>query len=92
MFAHLKLKNSVVSKYLYVFTRMFVSPQAVPGQTEAELDNGLICGHAYSITDIKLVSPSVCVFWSLVNFFLSCVHRALLHHEFCLHDECHGSS
>ncbi|BFZ06814.1 hypothetical protein BsWGS_09853 [Bradybaena similaris] len=33
---------------------MGCSIDAVPGQTEAELDNGLICGHAYSVTDVKL--------------------------------------
>merc|ERR1712142_333609 len=32
------------------------SIDAVPGQTEAELENGLICGHAYSITSVKLVN------------------------------------
>ncbi|CAG5125959.1 unnamed protein product [Candidula unifasciata] len=33
---------------------MGCSIDAVPGQTEAELDNGLICGHAYSVTNVKL--------------------------------------
>ena len=30
--------------------------QAVPGKVEAELANGLICGHAYSITAVRHVS------------------------------------
>ena len=30
--------------------------QAVPGKVEAELANGLICGHAYSITAVRKVS------------------------------------
>lgn len=33
--------------------------QAVPGQTEAELPNGLIAGHAYSITDVRTVSTTM---------------------------------
>ena len=32
--------------------------QAVPGKVEAELANGLICGHAYSITSVRMVSIS----------------------------------
>ncbi len=32
------------------------SLQASPGEMEAELENGLIIGHAYSITDVKVVS------------------------------------
>ena len=28
----------------------------MPGKLEAELQNGLIMGHAYSITDVKLVN------------------------------------
>lgn len=37
---------------------LFVSAvfQAKPGQLEAELSNGLIMGHAYTITDVRLVS------------------------------------
>jgi calpain len=31
----------------------------VPGQTEAELPNGLIAGHAYSITDVRTVSTTM---------------------------------
>ncbi|BFZ11476.1 hypothetical protein BsWGS_14514 [Bradybaena similaris] len=33
---------------------MGCSIDAVPGQTEAELSNGLICGHAYSVTSVQL--------------------------------------
>ena len=36
--------------------RLFAYLQAKPGQMEAELSNGLIMGHAYSITGVKLVS------------------------------------
>ncbi len=32
--------------------------QASPDQLEAQLDNGLIMGHAYSVTDIRMVSVS----------------------------------
>ena len=32
--------------------------QADPSQLEARLDNGLVMGHAYSVTNVKLVSPS----------------------------------
>lgn len=36
---------------------LFVFPiQASPDQMEAHLDNGLIIGHAYSITGLKTVS------------------------------------
>jgi len=35
---------------------MGCSIDAVPGQLEAALDTGLICGHAYSITSVKLVN------------------------------------
>uniref|UniRef100_A0A0B7AGX8 Calpain-3 n=2 Tax=Arion vulgaris TaxID=1028688 RepID=A0A0B7AGX8_9EUPU len=33
---------------------MGCSIDAVSGQIEAELSNGLICGHAYSVTDVKM--------------------------------------
>lgn len=51
--------------YLLSFVLYF---QAVPGRVEAELANGLICGHAYSITNVILVSDlrynlSVCQSW-----------------------------
>ena len=35
---------------------IFAFLQAVPGKVEAELANGLICGHAYSITSVRMVS------------------------------------
>lgn len=35
---------------------MGCSIEAMPGQMEAELSNGLIMGHAYSITDVRMVS------------------------------------
>jgi calpain len=34
---------------------MGCSIEAVPGKTESELPNGLICGHAYSLTSVKLM-------------------------------------
>merc|ERR1712178_270448 len=34
---------------------MGCSIEAVPGVTEAQLENGLICGHAYSITKVALM-------------------------------------
>jgi len=34
---------------------MSVCLQADPGKLEAELPNGLIMGHAYSITGVKMV-------------------------------------
>jgi hypothetical protein len=39
--------------------------QAVPGQTEAELPNGLIAGHAYSITDVRMVRATEYVLFYL---------------------------
>uniref|UniRef100_A0A0B7AEW7 Calpain-3 n=1 Tax=Arion vulgaris TaxID=1028688 RepID=A0A0B7AEW7_9EUPU len=33
---------------------MGCSIDAIPGQIESELANGLICGHAYSVTDVQL--------------------------------------
>ena len=38
----------------------------MPGKMEAELDNGLIMGHAYSITDVKLVGIDMCTAHSAV--------------------------
>jgi len=35
---------------------MIACIQADPGKLEAELPNGLIMGHAYSITGVKLVT------------------------------------
>jgi len=38
---------------------------------EAQLSNGLIIGHAYSVTDVRYVSPSVFSAITAFNFFLS---------------------
>ena len=53
-------------QYCYNF---FIS-QAQPNEIEAKLDNGLIKGHAYSVTDVRLVSTSehnlVAKIWGLM--------------------------
>ncbi len=41
--------------FQYNLTKLLFILQAVPGKLEAELPNGLICGHAYSITSVNLV-------------------------------------
>ena len=42
-------------KFSLEFLKFFLF-QADPNQLEAKLSNGLICGHAYSITACKYVS------------------------------------
>ena len=39
------------------------SINAKPGVTEAKLPNGLICGHAYTITDLKRVMITCEKYW-----------------------------
>lgn len=46
----------IMSKAMNRSSLMGCSIEADPNVTEAELPNGLIMGHAYSITDVKLVS------------------------------------
>ena len=43
-------------KFLYLKSLCVSMLQADPNQLEAQLDNGLIMGHAYSITAVSLVS------------------------------------
>lgn len=45
----------IMAKSLKRKSLMGCSIDAVPGQTEAELPNGLIAGHAYSITDVRTI-------------------------------------
>ena len=61
--------------------------QASPGEMEAELANGLIIGHAYSITSVKMVrthlmsvsqTPSGSLSFGTHDFLWFCVH--LLQH------------
>ena len=42
--------------FAFAFHPNVVLLQASPDQMEARLDNGLIIGHAYSITSVKMVS------------------------------------
>ena len=51
----------MTGEYIFVVRTALMLPsyflfQAVPGKVEAELANGLICGHAYSITAVRKVS------------------------------------
>jgi len=38
---------------------MLYTEQASEGHMEAQLSNGLVIGHAYSVTDVRYVSLSV---------------------------------
>ena len=42
------------------------SINAKPGVTEAKLPNGLICGHAYTITDLKRVTKNLILIYGVV--------------------------
>lgn len=45
----------IMSKAFERSSLMGCSIEAVPGRTEARLSNGLICGHAYTITGVKSI-------------------------------------
>lgn len=45
--------------------------QADPSQLEAELDNGLVMGHAYSVTAVRFVSTRIALQeLTLIYFFI----------------------
>ncbi len=58
----MRLNYSIIMSYsIKVFTRtilMFLF-QASPDELEARLDNGLIIGHAYSITAVEMVCSNL---------------------------------
>ena len=61
----------------YAYVCMF---QDMPGCSETALPNGLIAGHAYSITDVRTVSGSVMIICDLVLVILISVDVSIENH------------
>ena len=47
---------------------MCCSIEAAPNEVEAKLENGLIKGHAYTVTDIKRVSYFIIYFVTIIMY------------------------